>query len=76
MYLDETLIQTAARLFDDLWKFIGRAADPIVKISSSDDEFEAEFSGQLLEEPLKNLTDVPWEKYGKKKLFLEYHLGE
>jgi hypothetical protein len=76
VYLDETLIQTAARLFDDLWKFIGRAADPSVTISSSDGVVEETFSGKSLKEPLKNLTAVPWKKYRKKRLSLAYNLGE
>ena len=76
MYLDGTLIQTAARLFYDLWKFLGRAANLSVTISSSDEEFEATFSGEELEQPLKDLTTVPWKKYRKNGLTLAYNLGE
>ena len=48
MYLDETLIQTAARLFDVAYKFLGQAADPTVTITTSDGEFKEEFSDENL----------------------------
>jgi len=77
VYLDETLIQTAARrLFSDLWKFLGRATRPSVTITTSDGAFEERFSGEQLEQPLKDLTTVPWKKYRKKGLTLAYNLGE
>ena len=77
MFLDETLIETAAlRLFDDLWKFLGQAAHPGVTIYSSHGVFEATFSGEELDQPLGALTNVPWKRYRKKGLTLVYDLGE
>jgi hypothetical protein len=77
VFLDQTLIQAASlQLFDDLWYFLGRAANPSVEVTSSDGEVEVEFSGTQLDQPLKDLTTVPWKKYRKKGLTLRYNLGE
>ena len=77
VFLDQTLIQAASRqLFDDLWYFLGRAAHPSVEVTSSDGLVEVEFSGTQLDQPLKDLTTVPWKKYRKGGLTLRYNLGE
>ena len=78
VFLDQTLIQAASRqLFDDLWYFLGRAAHPSVEvITSSDEEVIARFSGTQLDQPLKDLTTVPWRRYRNGGLTLRYNLGE
>jgi hypothetical protein len=64
-------------LFNELWYFLGRAAHPSVEvITSSDEEVIARFSGTQLDQPLKDLTTVPWRRYRNGGLTLRYNLGE